>query len=124
MNAAIEPATRPLLVDTVTERFRRGNSMVEALRGASLMVEPGEFLAVMGASGPGKKRRRAAARGDRAGPDRRTGRRGGRRADREAVVKDGRIPTGFATVDSPDAHALAARYPDVVTAPTGEGVAS
>ena len=45
-------------------------------------------------------------------------------ADRVAVVKDGRILTEFATAEFRDAHALAADYQDVVTAPAVEEVAS
>ncbi len=44
----------PLKVDGLSKSFRRGAVIVEALRGVSLDVGKGEFLAVMGASGSGK----------------------------------------------------------------------
>jgi putative ABC transport system ATP-binding protein len=44
----------PLRVDNVTKSYRQGDRVVEALRGVSLEVERGRFLAIMGASGSGK----------------------------------------------------------------------
>ncbi len=47
-------AVPPLHVENLAKRFRQGATTVEALKGVSLTVERGQFVAVMGASGSGK----------------------------------------------------------------------
>jgi putative ABC transport system ATP-binding protein len=44
----------PVVIENVTKRFRQGDREIVALRGISLQVPRGQFLAVMGASGSGK----------------------------------------------------------------------
>ncbi len=44
----------PVKVEGLTKRFKQGETVIEALKDVSLTVEPGDFVAVMGASGSGK----------------------------------------------------------------------
>lgn len=44
----------PLIIENVQKSYRQGDRQVAALRGVSLTVEQGQFLAIMGASGSGK----------------------------------------------------------------------
>lgn len=48
-------ATEPLIrLEKVSKRYGQGQAAVLALRGIDLEIKPGEFVAVMGASGSGK----------------------------------------------------------------------
>lgn len=47
-------AASPLQLIRIVKRFRQGDSAIEAVRQASLTVNRGEFVAIMGASGSGK----------------------------------------------------------------------
>ena len=82
----------------VTRRYGEQDSAVDALRGVSMRVPPGEFTAVMGPSGSGKSTLMHILAGldlptDRAGLDRRRGdhRTGRRRADPAAPRRIGFI---------------------------------
>jgi putative ABC transport system ATP-binding protein len=44
----------PLVVENAVKTFRQGDRSVDALRGISIEVPQGQFLAIMGASGSGK----------------------------------------------------------------------
>ena len=54
MSESTTLSASPVIVENVTKRFRQGNTIVDALQDVRLTIEPGEFVAVMGASGSGK----------------------------------------------------------------------
>ena len=54
MSRSTTLSASPVIVENVTKRFRQGNTIVDALQNVRLTIEPGEFVAVMGASGSGK----------------------------------------------------------------------
>ncbi len=47
-------AVLPLRIERLTKRFRQGAVIVDAVRGVSLEIAQGEFVAIMGTSGSGK----------------------------------------------------------------------
>ena len=60
MAAATTPGSEGMTVtplielDSITKRYAQGDLTVEVLRGVSLVIHEGEFVAIMGASGSGK----------------------------------------------------------------------
>ena len=52
----MSPAAGPPLIRTegLTRRYRLGREIIEALHGVSLVVDRGEYAAIMGPSGSGK----------------------------------------------------------------------
>ena len=54
MSESTTLSSSPVIVENVTKRFRQGDTIIDALQDVRLTIEPGEFVAVMGASGSGK----------------------------------------------------------------------
>lgn len=50
----IPPSSLPLHVDEIVKTYHQGTTSIGALNRVSMSVEPGEFVAIMGASGSGK----------------------------------------------------------------------